>query len=139
MKTDQLKKEEIKRNWHLVDLKGKILGRASTGIACLLMGKHKPSFVPHFDCGDYVVAINASLFKVTGKKLKEKVYNRYTGYPGGIKSATLAELKEKDAGKVIVLAVKNMLPANKLQPGRLKRLKVFSTAEHPYQDKFKTD
>ncbi|MBU2592078.1 MAG: 50S ribosomal protein L13 [Patescibacteria group bacterium] len=139
MKTYQPKKNEIKRSWHLIDLKDKVLGRASTGIARLLIGKHKSIYVPHLDCGDYVVAINTSFFKVTGDKLRKKIYNRYTGYPGGIKSLTLAELKDKDAREVIISAVKNMLPDNKLRKDRLKRLKVFLANEHPYQDKFNTN
>jgi large subunit ribosomal protein L13 len=132
------KKSEIKRDWHLIDAKGKILGRLASEIAQLLMGKKKPYFVPHLDCGDYVVVINASQIKVTGKKEEKKTYTRYTGYPGGLKITTLGKLRKEHPERIIELAVKNMLPKNKLQDLRMARLKVFAGEEHPYKNlKFK--
>lgn len=134
-KTTQLKKEEIKRDWHKIDLSGRILGRVATEIAKLLIGKHKPDYTPHLDCGDYVVAVNSKSIHVTGKKGKNKQYHRHTGYMGGLKSINFDKLMEKDSNQVIKLAVKNMLPKNKLRKQRLKRLKVFKGEEHPYKDK----
>ncbi len=134
-KTTQLKKEEIERNWHLVDLSGRILGRAATEIAQLLIGKHKPDYTPHLDCGDYVIAVNSKDIQVSGKKFKNKTYHRHTGYMGGLKSITFDKLMKKDPDRIIKLAVKNMLPKNKLRKNRLKRLKVFETEEHPYGEK----
>lgn len=136
-KTYQPKKEEITRKWHQIDSRGKILGRVSTQIAEYLIGKHKVDYVPHLDMGDYVVVTNADKFIVTGKKKKNKKYRRYTGYMGGLKETTLAELLEKDPKKAIYLAVKNMLPKNKLRKKRLQRLKIFVDEDHPYEDKFK--
>ncbi len=136
MKTTQLKKEEIKRDWHEIDLAGRTLGRVATEIASLLIGKHKPEYTPHLDCGDYVVALNSSKIKVSGKKRENKIYNRHTGYMGGLKSINFDKLMKKDSRQVIKLAVKNMLPKNKLRKQRLKRLKVFEEKEHPYGEKF---
>jgi large subunit ribosomal protein L13 len=137
MKTHSTKKNEIKREWHLIDLKGKILGRVSTEMAQLLIGKKKVNYVPYLDCGDNVVAINAAGIKVTGKKEDEKIYFRHSGYPGGAKELTFKQQMEKDPRKIIMLAVKNMLPKNKLRKNRLARLKVFVDDKHPYKDKFK--
>jgi len=135
-KTRQLKKEEIQREWHKVDLAGRTLGRTASEIARLLIGKHKPSYTPHLDCGDYVVVLNSKDIQVTGKKAKKKTYHRHTGYMGGLKSITFEKLLDKNPNQIIKLAVKNMLPKNKLRKGRLKRLKVFEGKEHPYEDKF---
>lgn len=129
------KKSEIKREWHLIEAKGKILGRLATQIAELLMGKSKPYWVPYLDCGDYVVVVNASQIKVTGKKEKEKTYTRYSGYPGGLKITTLGKLRREHPERIIELAVRNMLPKNKLQDPRMTRLKVFAGEDHPYKDK----
>ncbi len=137
MKTTQLKKEEIKRDWHEMDLSGQILGRAASQVAKLLIGKHKPDYTPHLDCGDYVVVINSADVRVSGKKKENKTYYRHTGYMGGLKETTFDELIEKKPNLVIKLAVKNMLPKNKLRKQRLKRLKIFKSEEHPYGDKFK--
>lgn len=131
------KQSDIKREWHLIDLQEKTLGRISTEIAEFLMGKGKPYFVRNLDCGDYVVVINASKVKVTGKKEELKKYYRYSGYPGGLKVETLRELRQRKPQDVIIHAVKGMLPQNKLRDKMLKRLFVFAGEEHPYQDKFK--
>ena len=133
------KQSDIKRSWHLIDLKDKILGRAAVDMAQKLMGKNKVSFTPNVDGGDYVVVINASGVKVTGGKEKKKIYFRHSGYPGGEAKRTLAEQLELDSRKVVELAVKGMLPKNKLRDQRMRRLKVFKGAEHKYDDKFKAE
>lgn len=134
--TQTTKESDIKRDWHLVDLKDKILGRTATEIAKFLMGKSKPYFVKNLDCGDYVVAINARFVKATGKKESKKIYYRYSGYPGGLKSETLADLRRRKPEEIIRHAVKGMLPQNKLRDKMLKRLFVFANETHSYQDKF---
>jgi large subunit ribosomal protein L13 len=131
------KASEIKREWHLIDLDGKTLGRISTEIAGLLMGKGKPYFVRTLDCGDYVVAINSKKSKVTGNKETKKVYNRHSGFPGGFKSETLGELRNRRPNDIISHAVKGMLPQNRLRDPMLNRLKLFEDGSHDYEDKFK--
>ncbi|MBN1262944.1 MAG: 50S ribosomal protein L13 [Candidatus Pacebacteria bacterium] len=128
---------DIKRNWHLIDLKDKVLGRVATQIAQLLMGKNKPYFASHLDCGDWVVAANAGQIKVTGGKKAKKMYYRHSGFPGGFKEISLARQLQKDSRQVIRKAVAGMLPKNKLRQKRLARLKVFVDEKHPYEDKFK--
>lgn len=137
MKTSRTKKKDIKRKWHLIDLKDKILGRVATQIATLLQGKDKVYYTPHLDCGDNVVCLNSDKVEVSGKKRKDKIYYRHSGYPGGLKSISFQEQLEKDSRKIIELAVKNMLPKNKLRQPRLRRLKVFKDDQHPFKDKFK--
>jgi large subunit ribosomal protein L13 len=129
--------KDIKRAWHLIDMQGKTLGRASTEIATLLMGKKKPYFVKNLDCGDYVVVINTKDVQVTGKKEESKVYYRHSGYPGGFRQETLKELRNRKPEEIITHAVKGMLPDNKLKKQMMTRLFVFSGAEHKYADKFK--
>lgn len=129
---------EIKRDWHLIDARDQILGRLITKIAVLLMGKNKPYFVRYLDCGDYVVVTNAENIKVTGQKEKQKLYYRYSGYPGGLRSRSLGEMRETMPEKIIYEAVKGMLPQNKLRDRMLTRLYIFAEAEHPYKDKFKS-
>ena len=131
------KLNEIKREWHLIDVKDKILGRSSSEIAGFLMGKNKPYFVRNLDIGDYVVVINAKDVKVTGKKEKLKKYYRHSGYPGGFKSETLEELRSRDPGEIIKHAVSGMIPQNRLKSKMLKRLYIFQSEEHNYKDKFK--
>ena len=138
MKTSATKQSDITRAWHLIDVKGKVLGRMATQIAILLQGKTKPYFTRHLDCGDYVVVTNSDQVQVTGRKSKQKTYYRHSGYPGGLKSITFDKQLEKDSRKIIELAVKNMLPKNKLRQPRMRRLKIFKTDQHTYQDKFKT-
>ncbi|MBL7078248.1 50S ribosomal protein L13 [Candidatus Shapirobacteria bacterium] len=135
MKTYSPKKREIKREWYLFDAKGEILGRLATQIAHLLMGKNKPTFSYHLDSGDYVVVINAARVRVTGTKVKNKVYQHYTGYPGGLREVSLRELMEKKPTAAVKRAVWGMLPKNKLRKKRIKRLKIFAKAEHPYEKK----
>ena len=129
------KAKEIKRTWHLVDYTDQLLGRMATKIASFLIGKGKPYFTPHLDCGDYVVVVNAEKVKVSGKKSTQKIYYRHSGYPGGFKQIPFERQMEKDPRKVIELAVKGMLPKNKLRAVRLRRLKVFVGDQHPYQEK----
>lgn len=134
MKATSIK--EVKRDWHLVDVEGETLGRISTNIANLLMGKSKPYFVRNLDCGDYVVVVNAKNVKVTGNKEVKKTYYRHSGYPGGFKAETLSELRARKPEDIISHAVKGMLPQNRLRDQMLKRLKVFGGSEHEYGDKF---
>jgi large subunit ribosomal protein L13 len=128
---------DIKRTWHLIDLQDANLGRTATRIAELLMGKGKPYFVRNMDCGDYVVVINAKEVAVTGKKEEQKTYARHSQYPGGFKSETLRELRQRRPEEIIKHAVKGMLPDNKLRDRMLKRLFIFAGDTHTYQDKFK--
>jgi large subunit ribosomal protein L13 len=132
-KSFQQKKETVKRNWHVVDVKGKVLGRVATEIATLLMGKHKPTFTTHVDTGDYVVVINASEVIVTGNKESDKVYYSHSLYPGGFKQETFDKLLARDPKQVIERAIYGMLPKNKLRPPRMKRLKIFAGSEHTFQ------
>ncbi len=131
-KTYSQKPGEITRKWVLIDASEAPLGRVATCIAKYLVGKYKPTYTPHIDAGDYVVVINAKNLVVTGDKETSKTYYRHSGYPGGIRSATLAQKREKDATKVIEAAVKGMLPRNKLTAERLKRLRVFEGEEHTH-------
>ena len=135
--TKPTKQSNIKRAWYLIDVEDKVLGRISSHIALLLMGKSKPYFVKNLDCGDYVVVINARKVKVTGKKEEKKIYTRYSGYPGGLSRRTVKEVREKNASELVRHAVSGMLPKNKLRDRMLKRLYVFSESEHPYSDKIK--
>lgn len=136
-KTYSPRASEIKRNWRYIDLNNKILGRAATQIAIWLIGKNKPYYVPHLDCGDYVVVVNAEKFKVTGRKKKQKMYYRHSGFPGGFKQIPLERMMAKDSRKVIELAVRGMLPKNKLRDRRMRRLKVFVDEKHPYENVLK--
>ena len=137
MKTYQPKVKEIKRNWHLVDAKDAILGRMASNISSLLIGKHKVNYAPQMDMGDYVVVINAKKIQVTGRKENQKVYHHHSGYPGGFKEIAFAKLKKEQPEKIIELAVKRMLPTNRLKDKRMRRLKVFADDKHSYEDKFK--
>lgn len=130
MKTYSAKPADVDRKWYVIDASQASLGRVATQIAELLTGKGKPQFTKHIDCGDFVVVINAKDIVVTGGKMTKKIYYRHTGYPGGIKDATLAEKMEKDPTFAITNAVRGMLPVNKLRSERLKRLKVYEGAEH---------
>lgn len=130
------KAKEIKREWHLIDVDGKTLGRISTQIAGLLMGKGKPYFVRNLDCGDFVVIVNSKKVKVTGNKESKKVYFRHSGYPGGLKQETLGELRSRRPNDIIKHAVSGMLPQNRLRDQMLNRLKVFEESDHTYADKF---
>lgn len=125
------------RKWHLFDAQGMVLGRLASRIAILLQGKENVDYLPFQDNGDWVVVINAQGLRVTGKKRKDKIYYRYSGYPGGIKKESFADLLAKDPDKILRHAVKGMLPKNKLAAVMLKRLKVFTDAKHPFKAHFK--
>ena len=132
-KTYVAKKEDIKRQWYLIDAQGKILGRLASRIATILRGKHKAIFTPHIDTGDGVIVINAAKIKVTGRKLKQKVYRRYSGYPGGLKEVTLEVMLKNKPTTVIRLAVRRMLPGGPLGRDILKKLKVYADDKHPHK------
>lgn len=130
MKTFSAKPTDVSRDWHEFDASTMPLGRMSTKIATLLTGKHKPMFTTHIDCGDYVIVTNADKLVVTGDKMENKTYYRYSGYPSGLTETKLRHQVEKDSTKVIYDAVKGMLPKNKLQNDRLKRLKIYHDENH---------
>lgn len=123
------------RKWHLIDAQAQPLGRLASQVSQLLMGKHKPGLVPYRDDGDYVVVINAAKIRLTGNKPQQKTYQRYSGYPSGLKQIPFKRMLATHPERVIWQAVKGMLPKNKLQKNRLKRLKIFADQQHPYQDK----
>lgn len=129
--------EDVKREWHVVDVKGRVLGDVATEIATKLIGKLKPTYTPHTDGGDYVIVINAKEVVVTRSKPTTKVYSWHSGHPGGIKQKTFAQLIETDPAYVFAHAVSGMLPQNKLRDVRLARLKVYPGTEHPHQGQIK--
>jgi large subunit ribosomal protein L13 len=125
-------KEDIKKTWHVIDARDKVLGRLASKIAILLMGKHKTTYTPSVDTGDFVVVINAAKVKITGKKFEEKLYTRYSGYPGGLRTRTFKDLFEQDPRIVITHAVHGMLPKGILGRQMIKKLKVYNTEAHPH-------
>ena len=133
MKTYSLKKEEVERNWFLLDATDKVLGRVATKIADRIRGKDKPTFTPHTDGGDYVVVINAEKIKVTGSKFTDKKYYRHSLYPGGLKTKTFKDLTKDNPERIIEEAVKGMLPKNKLGRSMIKKLKVYRGSEHNHE------
>ena len=133
MKSFMAKKAHVDSKWLLVDADGAILGRMAAKIAPVLMGKTKPTYTPHVDTGDYVIVVNADKIKVTGKKAQDKQYDYYTHFPGGHKFISFADMMAKKPEKVIELAVRRMLPKNKLGRKMLKKLKVYRGSEHPHQ------
>lgn len=133
MKTVSFDPSQIERAWHVVDLDGVVLGRAAARIAAVLRGKHKPTFTPHADCGDFVVVVNADKVRLTGNKLANKIYYRHSGYLGGIKQATASEILAKHPERLIEAAVKGMLPKGPLGRTMFKKLKVYAGPEHPHQ------
>jgi large subunit ribosomal protein L13 len=132
IKTYLPKEDQIERKWHLVDAQGKVLGRLASRIAILLRGKHKAIYTPHIDTGDGVIVINASKIRVTGKKMRDKLYRRYSGYPGGLKEVNLATMLTKKPETVIKLAVGRMIPKGALGEKVLKKLKVYAGDKHPH-------
>ena len=132
MKTVSAKKEEVIRDWYLVDAKNKTLGRLSTEIATRLRGKHKPIYTPHVDTGDFIVVINASKITVTGNKMEDKMYYKHTGYIGNMKSSNLATMMKKNPETVLMKSVRGMLPKTKLGNAMIKKLRVFSGPEHTH-------
>ncbi|MDY6038616.1 MAG: 50S ribosomal protein L13 [Eubacterium sp.] len=132
MKSYIAKPAEVERKWFVVDAEGKTLGRLASEVAMVLRGKRKPTYTPHVDCGDYVIVINAEKVEVTGKKRKEKIYKRHTGYPGGLREVTFEKLQEKKPEEIIRHAVKGMLPDGRLGRQMFKKLKVYAGSQHDH-------
>lgn len=133
MKSYMAKPNEIERKWHLIDAEDKVLGRLASEVAAILRGKNKPIYTPHVDTGDFVIIINADKIKLTGKKLDQKNYEYHTGYPGGLKSIPYRTMIKEKPEKIIELAVKGMLPKNRLGRQMIKKLKVYSGYEHNHE------
>jgi large subunit ribosomal protein L13 len=137
MKTYQAKSKDINRKWHLIDADGKVLGRISTEIARLLIGKHKKEYSPYLDMGDYVVVTNVEKVILTGKKELQKVYRKHSGYPGGFKEIAFSKIKSQNPKKIFEMAVGGMLPDNRLKKNRINRLKLVIGGNNPFESKFK--
>ncbi|MBU2055594.1 MAG: 50S ribosomal protein L13 [Proteobacteria bacterium] len=133
MKTYQAKKEDVTRDWVLVDAENRVLGRLASGIAHRLRGKHKAIFAPYIDTGDFVIVVNAEKISLTGKKTTDKVYYHHTGYPGGIKSITAGKMLREKPEELLRSAVKGMLPKNTLGRAMLKKLKIYAGSDHPHE------
>ncbi len=133
MTTYSTKLKDIQRQWHVVDASGKVLGRLSSEVAALLKGKHKPIYSTHLDTGDFVVVVNAAKVRLTGKKEKQKVYYRHSGYPGGLKITSFEGMMATHPTRVIEHAVRGMLPHNRLGRAMIKKLKVYASDTHPHQ------
>ncbi len=134
--TKAVSEKSLKRQWHEVDVSGKVLGRIVPEIVKLLQGKNKVTYVPYLDAGDYVVIVNAKKIKLTGRKLSTKTYTYYSGYPGGLRTVKAGDLLEQNPAEIIKHAVLGMLPKNKLRDRRIARLHIFADGSHPYKDKF---
>lgn len=132
MRTFTEKTADIDRKWFVVDAEGQTLGRLASRIAPILRGKHKPTYTPHLDCGDFVVVINAEKVRVTGRKLDQKFYYRHSGYPGGLKSTSLRDQLDRYPERVLQSAIKGMLPKNRLGRQMIRKLKVYAGASHPH-------
>ncbi|MBX6342630.1 MAG: 50S ribosomal protein L13 [Thermomicrobiaceae bacterium] len=132
MKTYSPKASEIKRRWYIVDAEGKTLGRLATQVAMILRGKHKPTYAPHMDTGDYVIVVNADKVKVTGKKVTDKIYYRHSGYPGGFRQTPFADMIKKHPTRPVEKAVRGMLPKNALGDAMFRKLKVYAGPNHPH-------
>lgn len=130
--TYMAKPQNVERKWYVVDAEGKTLGRLASQVAAILRGKHKPTFTPHVDCGDYVIIVNAEKVRVTGKKETEKVYLRHSGYPGGQKAITFERMIQTHPTRVLELAIKGMLPHNRLGRRMYRKLKVYAGPDHPH-------
>lgn len=126
------KKETVERNWYVIDAEGVNLGRLATRVADVLRGKHKPTFTPHIDCGDFVIVVNASKVNLTGNKLNDKIYYNHSGYTGGLRERTAKEMRENYSVEMIERAVKGMIPHNRLGRQVAKKLFVYEGAEHPH-------
>lgn len=133
MKSYIAKPQDVKREWYIIDLDGVTLGRAATEVATILRGKHKPTYTPHVDTGDYVIVINAEKIRLTGKKLDQKMYRWHTGYPGGLREIAYKDMLDKQPEKIFKKAVKGMLPKNKLGSKMIGKLKVYAGSEHSHQ------
>jgi len=133
VRTFTAKTAEIRRQWYVVDAQGQTLGRLASKIAPILKGKHKPTYTPHLDCGDFVVVVNVDKVRVTGRKLDQKFYYRHSEYPGGLKSINLRDQLAQHPDRVLLAAVKGMLPKNKLGRQMIKKLKLYAGETHPHQ------
>ena len=133
IKTFIAKKEDVQREWHVIDATDKVLGRMASRIAMILQGKTKPIYTPHVDTGDFVVVTNAKKIKLTGNKMKEKVYYTHSGYPGGFKEIPIKKWMEKHPDRIVTMAVKRMLPKTKLGSAMLKKLKVYAGPDHSHE------
>jgi large subunit ribosomal protein L13 len=132
VRTISAKEQDIQRDWFVIDAQGQTLGRLASRVATILRGKHKAIYTPHVDCGDYVIIVNAEKVHVTGQKMSQKKYYRYSGYPGGLKEVTLRDQLQKFPNRVIEAAVRGMLPKNRLGRRMFKKLKVYPGPEHPH-------
>lgn len=132
MKTISVRAQDARHDWYVVDAQDKTLGRLATEIASRLRGKHKPTYTPHVDTGDYIVVVNAEKVRVTGRKTTDKIYYRHTGYPGGIKGTSFERMRETQPERIIEKAVKGMLPRNPLGRAMFKKLKVYAGSDHPH-------
>lgn len=133
MKTISIREQDVQRDWYVVDAQGQTLGRLATRVATILRGKHKASYTPHVDCGDYVVIVNAEKIHTTGQKMTQKKYYRHSGYPGGIREVALRDQLQKFPERVLEYAIRGMLPKNKLGRQMFKKLKVYAGSDHPHQ------
>ncbi len=133
MKTYVAKPQNVERRWWVVDASDQVLGRLATRVATVLRGKHKPTFTPHLDTGDFVIVVNAAKVKLTGRKWEQKTYYRHSGYPGGIKSLLAKRLRSEHPDRLVQTAVRGMLPKNRLGRRLIKKLKVYAGPEHPHQ------
>ncbi len=132
-KTASAKPLEVEREWYVIDAENQVVGRLASQVAAILRGKHKPSFTPHVDCGDYVIVVNADKARFTGKKETKKLYYRYSGYPGGLKTRTAKEMRQRRPIYIMEHAVKGMLPKGPLGRGMFKKLKVYASPTHPHE------
>lgn len=133
MKTTSAKHTDIERKWHVIDANGLVVGRLASRVAMILRGKNKPVFTPHVDTGDFVIIVNADKIRFTGNKLEKKAYYRHSGYPGGIRKETAADIMKKSPERILMSAVRGMLPKNRLGRQQLKKLKIYCGAEHPHK------
>lgn len=131
--TPSAKQGDVEQTWYVVDAEGKVLGRFASEVAHILRGKHKPFYTPHVDVGDHVVIVNADKIRVTGKKLAQKIYTRFSGYPGGLKKLVLEDVLAKQPTYVLEHAIKGMLPHNKLGRKMMKKVRIYAGSEHPHQ------
>ena len=136
VKTFQPKQKEVKREWHLIDAKGEVLGRLASKVAILLMGKHKSTYSTHMDSGDNVVVVNAEKIVTTGKKNEQKVYRSHSGYPGGFKEVPFSKMSKEHPNRVVEFAISGMLPDNRLKSDRMARLHVTKGEKHKYENNF---
>lgn len=132
MKTYSQKKSEVQRDWYVIDASDMVLGRLATQIATLLRGKHKPTYTPSMDGGDFVIVVNAEKIRVTGSKEEQKMYYRHTGYPGGLREITYKEMKQKHPDRILRLAVRGMLPKTRMGRHLLTKLRIYAGPEHPH-------